>query len=338
MPSKHIPSADSLDVAVLSFELAVLSAAAGESVTAPKRVQLTPAGFFKATDARADWKPWNMTEALANQLIASLAAKKVDIVVDYEHQTLRKEANGQPAPAAGWFKSVSFESGKGLFAEDVEWTPLAAQRITSKEYRYISPVILFNPATGDVRGLHSVALTNTPALDSLDPLTKRAALNSFFSTADSPTGGTMDKDQQIAALTAQNDASKTATAALTTERDALKTNVAALTQERDSLIADKAKAAAAADKAEHARVLAAALSGDTPLLTPAQKPWAEKQSLAALNEYLAATKPVMDTKRQSGGAGEGSGGTGVAALSQIEMDMCARTGTSHADFIKAKAA
>jgi phage I-like protein len=85
-------------------------------------------------------------------------------------------------------------------------------------------------------------------------------------------------------------------------------------------------------------VLAAALSGDAPLLTPAQKAWAEKLSLAALNEYLEATKPVMDAKRQSGGEGAGAGGTQSAALSQLERDMCARTGTSHEDFIKAKAA
>lgn len=146
--------------------------------------------------------------------------------------------------------------------------------------------------------------------------------------------------EQIAALTQERDTHKTAAAALTAELGQLKTNVVALTAERDTLktsvdalTAEKTKAAAELDKAEHARVLTAALSGDKPLLTPAQKPWAEKLALAALNEYLEATKPVLDGKRQS----EGGAGTGVAALSQVEKDMCRRLGVTEEAFAKTKA-
>ena len=52
MPSTNIPSAESLDVAVLSFELTGLGVVAGQTAFAPKRVQLTPAGKFRSVDGR----------------------------------------------------------------------------------------------------------------------------------------------------------------------------------------------------------------------------------------------------------------------------------------------
>ena len=114
--------------------------------------------------------------------------------------------------------------------------------------------------------------------------------------------------EQIAALTQERDTAKTTLVALTTERDALKTNVAALTAERDAAAAQLAALKADADKAAHAALLTAALTDGR--LTPAQKPWAEKQNLAALTEFLDSATAVADlTKRQAkpGDAGNPEG-------------------------------
>jgi phage I-like protein len=136
-----------------------------------KEVQLLPAGRFKSIDGRpasmAACKEWVMDAEAAKMLIAAASARQDAYVIDYEHQTLMKEQNGQPAPAAGWFKGMEWREGVGLFGLNVEWTPKAAQAIKEGEYRYISPVIRFDPDTGRVTGLTMAALTNYAGIDGM---------------------------------------------------------------------------------------------------------------------------------------------------------------------------
>jgi len=40
------------------------------------------------------------------QLIARVASRGTDLVLDYEHQTFSSDTNGRPTPATGWL-SVS---------------------------------------------------------------------------------------------------------------------------------------------------------------------------------------------------------------------------------------
>jgi phage I-like protein len=150
-PSTHIA------IAALSFEL---------STDSSKPLQLTPSGAF-----RAGWSPGRSRlvhqrrcRRQSNQL-ASTAANS--LVIDYEHQTLNAEVNGQPAPAAGWFKNMEWREGVGLFAINVEWTEKAKAFIAAKEYKYISPVFSYSKTTGEVIKMLHVALTNTPALDGM---------------------------------------------------------------------------------------------------------------------------------------------------------------------------
>lgn len=84
-------------------------------------------------------------------------------VIDYEHQTLHKEANGQPAPAAGWIHGLRWVDGKGLYAE-VELTQRARDLVAAGEYRYFSPVFEYAKATGNVARVLMGALTNHPAI------------------------------------------------------------------------------------------------------------------------------------------------------------------------------
>ena len=166
-----------------------------------------------------------------------------------------------------------------------------------------------------------MTLTNTPAVDGLDALADLARKHSVFSTEEE---ADMADEKQVAALTSERDGLKTQVAALSTERDALKIKVDAVDKER-------AEAALTAEKGKHSELLQAALTDGR--LTPAQKGWAEKQSLAALTEYLDASKPLAILNRQ-GDDKDAGGGHG---LNQEELAMCTRMGVTPEDFKKAKA-
>lgn len=84
-------------------------------------------------------------------------------MIDYEHQTLKAEKNGQPAPAAGWMHALRWIEGKGLHAL-AELTERAKEQIKAGEYRYFSPVIQYSTKTGEVTKLLMGALTNNPAI------------------------------------------------------------------------------------------------------------------------------------------------------------------------------
>lgn len=43
---------------------------------------------------------WHIDQAVAARVMERFNARRNPPVVDYEHQTLHKETNGQPAPAA----------------------------------------------------------------------------------------------------------------------------------------------------------------------------------------------------------------------------------------------
>jgi phage I-like protein len=138
--------------------------------------QLLPAGTFAARDGRpGPGKSWRIDDAQGARLAADInaIASKTPIVIDYEHQTLRAEANGQPAPAAGWITRVEWRAGQGLFAS-VNWTDAAKARIAGGEYRYISPVIT-SDEEGNVVGLHLAALVNHPALVGMEPVVAQLA-------------------------------------------------------------------------------------------------------------------------------------------------------------------
>lgn len=142
----------------------------------PTEIQLTPAGTFKAKDGRpVGLNGWILNNENA-QAVVQLANSQADaFVIDYEHQTLYAKQNGQPAPAAGWFSNLQYREGLGLFATKIEWTESAALAIQNKEYRYISPVLSFEPKTGVITKIHMAALTNNPALDSMKDLCALAA-------------------------------------------------------------------------------------------------------------------------------------------------------------------
>ena len=169
-------------------------------------VKIIPKGTFAPTDNRTDHgvPAWTLTAALAKELMASLAGRDTDIVVDYEHASLKAAEHGRPNPAAGWIERYEWDDEQGLMAE-IKWTDKAAQMIADKAYRYLSPVLLYN-AAGEVKGLHSVALTNTPALDGM----ALAALSKQINPDQPDEGTPMNKEALIKLLGLAADADEQA--------------------------------------------------------------------------------------------------------------------------------
>lgn len=136
--------------------------------------QLLPAGHFSAIDGRpedVEGGQWLLDEETANVLIADLKSKANPVVIDYEHQTLLSEKNGQPAPASGWIKDIEWRDS-GLWIQP-DWTQRARDFISNGEYAYLSAVFPYDRKTGKPRSLHSAALVNRPGLDGLNGVALR---------------------------------------------------------------------------------------------------------------------------------------------------------------------
>jgi len=132
-----------------------------------------------------DGRRYIMDNDDADLILAMFQHLGTRIPFDYQHQSLglckQKTADGKiievdfrspngQALAAGWIKKLEARAD-GLYAADIEWTPAAAMAIRNREYGYISPVLPENPERpGHVLMIHSVALTNTPALIGISPL------------------------------------------------------------------------------------------------------------------------------------------------------------------------
>jgi phage I-like protein len=116
--------------------------------------------------------PFSLNKAIFDQMVQAFEASPIDTVVDYEHASVFGEA---ASPAAGWIKELQrrpSDDGQQTLWAQVEWTARASDFIRAKEYRYLSPTIVFNSRdrkSGKMAGarLHSVALTNTPFLHEL---------------------------------------------------------------------------------------------------------------------------------------------------------------------------
>lgn len=126
---------------------------------APEVISVMPFGHVVSQKGEFD-----VDEESLAAMKEQIAQRGVDLVVDYEHQTL----TGERAPAAGWVKELFAEDGH--IKARVEWTIPAKQYLENKEYRYLSPVITVRKSDNKATGLHSLALTNTPAIAGMTPI------------------------------------------------------------------------------------------------------------------------------------------------------------------------
>lgn len=126
---------------------------------APDWIELLPAGTFNGRDGRGPFRVEDPANVIASTRALAMAA---GLPIDYDHATDFGAPAGRPAPAAGWI--VEFAVRSGAVWGRVEWTARAAAAIAAREYRYVSPVFQFDPASGCVTRLLRAGLTNNPNL------------------------------------------------------------------------------------------------------------------------------------------------------------------------------
>lgn len=93
------------------------------------------------------------------------------IPVDYDHSY----AEGSGTLAAGWFTGDAEVRGDQLWAE-IEWTPVAAEQIRNKQFKFLSPEFTFQgrDKQGVLRkaaDILAAALTNRPFFNTMAPVT-----------------------------------------------------------------------------------------------------------------------------------------------------------------------
>lgn len=340
---------------------------------------IAPAGRFRAGDGRPE-KPaagWIVAEPAA--LVDRLNARQAQMCVDYEHASLSAAKTGVAAPAAGWVTGWRWDDAAGLSAQ-ISWCARAQSMIDADEYRYLSPVLIYDEPSGAVLSIYNIALTNNPALDQLPAVQAAlAALSQHQQTGgsavdefqaemlrrlkymfDLPEGSTPQdilahlqkvldylgggraagaaplslmtalesRDQQIVALTAALDAAKSAPASAPLAGmvpvavvQSMQAQIAALTAQQ-------------ATDALRGKISAALADGR---LLPAMQGWAEAQlagtadQRAALSSYIDSAVPMpalagSQTAALAAAGGAGAGGGQVAALTAVELEICARTG------------
>ncbi|WP_081696414.1 phage protease [Thiomicrorhabdus sp. Kp2] len=134
--------------AALNFEIAQEA----QSVV-PEWIELIPAGnVITGRDGRS-WKNPN-----PQQIVQAFHANQADIPIDIEHATELKAPNGEPAPAIGWIKELVIRDG-AVFGR-VEWTENGHSIVSSKQYRYLSPVFLYTKDDFEIVRITSIGLTN----------------------------------------------------------------------------------------------------------------------------------------------------------------------------------
>jgi len=339
-------------IACLSLELLPGDSAVPKQV--PTDIQLTPAGYFRAVDGRpadAD-QGWYIDASLATVLKTQTSAMVNELVIDYEHQTLHKEKNGQPAPAAGWFKHLDWREGQGLFAIDVKWTPQAEQAILNGEYRYLSPVFTYEPQTGHLLTMQMAALTNSPGLDGMQSLASltfeqfthlanpkektmwkallaklglpetanEAEAVAALTVIQDKAGQADDANKQIAALTAKVDADPDPAKYVPIELyQEANTQLAALTQQQAAQNVETVVDKAIADS----------------LLRPAEKAWAinlGKSNMASLTQHIQLRQPMAALSAKQIDAGE-TPPEKTAALSAEQKQAASLLGIPEAEYM-----
>ncbi|MFC5525221.1 phage protease [Rhodanobacter ginsengisoli] len=336
-------------------------------------LQLTPAGDFRPSDGRSIPVPhWHIDQAVASKVIARFAARKNPAVVDYEHQTLHKETNGQPAPAAAWIKGLVWHEGRGLFGT-VELTARARQAINDGEYLFVSPVFTYDRQTGDVLDIQMAAITNTAAIDGMEPLALRAAATFGINLDEEPSmnklllavctalalAATTTEDQAVEALNthfktdpladirkALGADPKDKPEALVAACTALKTKAEASSAEPDPakyvpvsvLESVKTDLAALTAKVQGADVDALVSAGlEDGRLLKAQEDWARKlgkSDIAALTAYLDSAAPIA-ALNNSQTHGKQPIVDEANGLNAEQLAVCSATGIDPKDFAAA---
>lgn len=299
---------------------------------APARVQLIPSG---PTVFGRDGRRFVFDDQAGMDVLRAFAERGIDLPIDWEHASQHRAPRGESAPAAGWITHLTVE--RGDLVGDVAWTPQAAAQIGRREYRYISPVFDFEPATGRIVRLVSAGLTNLPNLhvQALNQENSTVSLSAALAAALGLPAETATEAEAVAAIGALKTDLSTARNAEqvpSLERfvpradyDAVLTRASNAEQQVAQIKADAIKAEAEAD-------IDAALK--TGRIAPASVE--HYRALCADSEGLERFRALVKTLPVIGAETNldqrKPGGT-ATALNAEERAVCRATGISEQDFI-----
>ncbi|GJM26002.1 MAG: hypothetical protein DHS20C16_24170 [Phycisphaerae bacterium] len=254
--------------------------------------------------------PWGQVESKSgtfvvdqesgDEAVAAFEAHGTDLPIDYEHQTLGGVYSSPTgaAPAAGWITGLEVVAGEGLVAS-VTWTDQARELLVVKAYRYLSPVVLLRKSDRKVVAIHSVALTNKPAIVGMAAIVNHEIVHDVN-----------EVDTEVAALRERLDVDGESDVA----------TVLAAASERIRLLEETSKVR------EVDAVIDRAMSDGK--LSPAQRDWAMRLALAdrvLFDEWLQSAPVVVSlgklvTGKKSGAAA--SGDKAVAHRARQEYQAC----------------
>ena len=132
----------------------------------PEEIKILPLGHVHTQ--KGDFE---VDDESANLIREQFQGRKLDLVIDYEHQTLK----GIQAPAGGWIEDIY--KGQDAIVAKVKWTERAKEYLSNREYRYLSPVVIVRKKDRKAIEIHSAALTNTPAIDGMFALVNSVDIN-----------------------------------------------------------------------------------------------------------------------------------------------------------------
>lgn len=300
---------------------------------APEWIMLYPAGRLVVG---RDKRRFTVQDPAA---VIAATRPMLPLVIDYEHD-FELRSPGQDTPAAGWIEDL--EVRDGAIWGRVAWAERAANAIAGREWRFISPVLLFRRDTDpmEVVALASAGLTHRPNLD----------LKALNRAAHTPTEDPV-KDLLIKLFGLKADATDAdiiaAANALKVEHDKALNSVATAyvpKAQHDETVAALNKArgeleaiAEAGRKARATELIDGAVSAGK--IAPA----ARDAYLALANNSFDATKAAIDAMPvvlQPGAdktAKADPAAANARALTAEEKALCAQLGVAEADFLKAAA-
>ncbi|WP_282047310.1 phage protease [Roseibium album] len=308
-----------------------------ESTDRRQWICILPKGTIKPRDGRGPWRLERPHQVIAN---TRRYHGQHNMLVDYEHQSIHSEKNGQPAPAAGWI--VGLEALDGAIWAWVEWTEKAQAHIAAREYRYVSPVLRMN-SKGFVHLIVNVALVGNAAINTLPSLAK-AELKMF---------DTIDQDavlqtpeivdiRKILDLPDDTDL-KTLIAAIKsaiTEKNGSNPDPAKFVP-----IGDFEKAVQEANSLRQGISETAATQHVDQLISAGQvapflKDWAQQLcsvNKPALDAFVERTGPAFSSILSPQlGSGNFSPGTGDGQLSETDLEVCSTLGVSKDEYISTR--
>jgi hypothetical protein len=165
----------SLNRVILSLPSLVSLATTADTADEPRSwIQLAKTGTFHSTR----YGTFSITRDDLAQMLTNFRTvtpqAPTELPIDYDHLSMDPKQPGD-GKAAGWLKRVELRSkGEELWGE-VEWTPEAADLITNRAYRFVSPSFVKDHTHKDGRKigttLLAAAITNHPFLEGMSALT-----------------------------------------------------------------------------------------------------------------------------------------------------------------------